>query len=64
MVYKDQTFCTNHKNCKREGGCPSPYTEEVYQEALEWWGDQPGYPLFSLTTCRGPIEPEKEEEQE
>jgi hypothetical protein len=48
MNYKDMTFCPQH-SCKHYGDdCYRSLTDEVLQEAADWWGDDPGDPPVAV----------------
>ncbi len=37
--YKDRAFCNFHKECREGAKCERALTEQVMQDAAEWWGD-------------------------
>ena len=39
MCYKDMTFCPYYPLCKDGLSCPRALTDQVYADAVHWWGD-------------------------
>ena len=48
MCYRDMTFCPFSNTCKKEAECPRALTQEVYDEAKEWWKDCKGKPPICM----------------
>lgn len=38
ICYKDMTFCSFYKVCKKGKECDRALTKEVREKAIKWWG--------------------------
>jgi hypothetical protein len=39
ICYKDMTFCS-FVSCDDHVSCPIFLSQEMYQDAMKWWGDE------------------------